>query len=392
MNRILFIFLFLSHGIYSQDVHEYSEVLKKYGQSPSDFIDEKLRKHDLLIFDDGLHSALEPFEFYGELLESKKESIDFVFIEVFSIKHQSHIDDYLRSKTKDSTLLLKIFQDDISGYGWQYETYHTLLSKVWDINSTLNQENKIKVVGVDQPVYWESIKTRKDYDVFLKSLTGRDYFMYKVIVEHMNNFEENKKGIFLTNTRHAYKHIRNRKGSLYWNCGTFLNQWHPEKTFSIRIHNVQLSIEKSDDSSTDKSADGLGRYNYRWIQMENGLWDEAFKTNNNSSIAIPFEGNIFGKSKYVGNHMLNVAEGQSMYDAYDALVFIKPLDNLHFSAKLDFFYTPTFKKELERRILLLHDNKVDELLAKNKVPTLESYINIISKYQPTTKNELLEKK
>ena len=44
-------------------------------------------------------------------------------------------------------------------------------------------------------------------------------------------------------------------------------------------------------------------------------------------IAISLKDNVFGKTDYIGNHMLNVADGQTMYDAYDALIFLKIEEN-----------------------------------------------------------------
>ncbi len=45
---------------------------------------------------------------------------------------------------------------------------------------------------------------------------------------------------------------------------------------------------------------------------------------------------------------------QTIYDAYDRLLFLAPLDNLHFSATIGFIYTHTFKIELEKHLKLLY--------------------------------------
>lgn len=55
--------------------------------------------------------------------------------------------------------------------------------------------------------------------------------------------------------------------------------------------------------------------------MDNGLWDKAFEENGNTPVAISLNDNVYGKAGYVGNHMLNVVNGQTMYDAYDGLIF-----------------------------------------------------------------------
>ena len=280
------------------------------------------------------------------------------------------------------------FQDDFSGYGWRYQTYLDLLSAIWDINKTLNVEEKIKVIGVDQPIYWDAIHNRKDYEIFQQSLIARDYFMYKIITQVLKDFGTGQKGIFLTNTRHAYKGVRNRQGNLYWNAATFFNQNHPGKSYSIRIHNVALFIE-SVKSTGAVSTEGLDRVSYKWVRMEGGKWDKAFAAMGNKPVAVPLAGNAFGRSGYVGNHMLDVQTGQTMQDAYDAIVFLAPIEELHFSARLNFIFTTEFKKELARRIMITSNNDTSSLFKKNEVANMQEYIEKLGRYEAMSKNNYL---
>lgn len=397
MKRTIFIlFLIISLKSYSQEEKstlDYLSVLTKIGQEPVEFVNDLLEDYDLIVFDDALHIAKEPFDFYQSLVKNDEftSKIKYLFIEVFSITSQPYIDEYFNSAAKDSTTLLPVFQNDYSGYGWRYQTYLDLLSTIWDVNSQLPESEKIQVICLDQPIYWEAIKTRQDYDLFQKSLVGRDYFMYKIISKTLNHFNSGEKGIFLTNTRHAYKCIKKPSGEIYWNTGTFLNQWHPKKSYSIRLHNISLSIQSTIDSVSNASTEGLDKISYNWIRMDNGLWDRAFKENGNTPIAISLENNVFGVSPYIGNHMLNVADNQKMYDAYDGLIFLAPLEQLHFSAKIDFIYTDLFIEELKRRILLLHEDQLPNFLIKNGTDSLDDYIEELIKYEEATKNTLVPK-
>jgi len=393
--KIIFILqLFIPNASISQEnklVSDYLNVLNETGQNPVDFINQVLNDYDLLVFDDALHLAKEPFDFYQLLVKDTlfKSKVKYIFIEVFSITSQSYIDDYFNNQVKDNTILLPAFQNDYSGYGWRYKTYLDLLETIWDVNINLSESEKIKIVCVDQPIYWQGIKTRKDYNLFQKSLVARDYFMYKIISQTLDDFKNDDKGIFLTNTRHAYKNIRNSNNELYWNTGTFLNQWHPGKTYSIRLHNVNLSIQAKLDSTMNNSTEGLDKYSYSWIRMENGIWDRAFKEYGNNPVAFSLKDNIFGMAEYVGNHMVNVAENQSIYDAYDGLVFLAPLEDLHFSAKLDWIYTKSFKQELKRRIILLQGNQLPIFLKENEVNSLDEFIKKLTRFQGSVKNSLV---
>jgi len=375
----------------TSNVDNYLKDLKTYGQDPIDFVNNALSKNDLIVFDDALHSAYEPFVFYNQLISSKSLSgkINFIFLEAINTTAQPAIDRFLNSKTKDSTILIKAFQDDYSGMGWRYQTYLDLFSKVWEHNQVVPDFLKIKVIAVNPPIYWEAIHTWKDYELFQNTLKSRDYFMYLEILNNMDGFTSGKKGIFLTNTRHAYKNIRNSKGKLYWNTTTFFDQWNPGKVYSIRIHNVTLSIDSVKDTAKRKSTDGLSEMVYNWIKMDNGDWDSAFALNDNKPVAVPFKNTKFGSTTYVGNHMLNVAPKTRMYDAYDALIFLAPMTNLHFSAEFNYIYTPEFKPELERRLRLLKGNDFEEFLRKNNATTFEEYFKNGFEYVPITKNNLL---
>lgn len=387
----LMIFLFAVNGIAKQKVNQYYNTIKKEGEEPVSFVQKKLKKFDLILFDDAIHSAVEPFDFYIELLKNDQTKVDFVFVELFSMGFQKDIDAYLNNEKKDSTCLYKVFQDDISGYCLKYETYYRLLSQVWDINKSRPDSLKIKIIGVDPPTFWSGIHSRDEYEIFQSSLASRDHFMYEIIRQKMQNFEKGKKGIFLTNTRHAYKNIANKNGTPYWNTGTYFYRWHPDKTYSIRFHNVILNIESEAKLDINKklSAEGLEKYKYSWVRLDGGLWDKAFKMNGNEPVAIPLSKNVFGHTKYIGNHMVNVKKGQTMYDAYDAVIFLKPLEELYFTAKINFFITTEFKSELKRRIEIVQGKTMNEILKEDNYLSFEQLLESIFLQKEPVKNSFV---
>ncbi len=336
----------------------YLNALKEQGREPIGFTLNKLDTFDLVIFDDALHNAAEPFDFYQELISRSEfvEKAGYIFVEIFSTDHQRYIDAYLNTAPEDTMLLLPVFQNDYSGTGWNARTYLDLLRTVYRVNRSLPETQRLKVIAVSNPFYWEAIKTPQDLEIARRSLTGRDYFMYLMILRQLNNFEDARKGIFLTNTRHAYKGIRNRAGRFYWNTGTFFHQWHPGKTCSIRMHNLSLYItaEVPDDSITHKTTAGMERMRYSWVRVDSGNWDRAFRAYGNKPVAVPLAGTPFGQAPYIGNHMLDAAAGQTMFDAYDAVIFLAPIEELHQTATFDFIYTAAFRSELERRYRILY--------------------------------------
>lgn len=374
-----------------QPVAEYVSALKNKGEEPIQFTLNCLKKYDLIIFDDAVHSAQEPFDFYRALIQDSEfhKKVKFIFVELFSIASQQQIDQYLISPVEDSTLLLSVFQDNFSGFGNRYQTYLDLLKTVRKSNEGLPISEQLKVIGVDQPIFWSGIKSTKDYNDFNNSLDARDYFMYKQIMNHLNSMEDGAKAIFLTNTRHAYKNIKSKTGSTIWNCATFFYQWHKDKSCSVRIHNANLYVENIRQDVKQKSIEGIEQVVFKWVKADDGKWDKAFAINGNKPVGIFLDQTAFGNSPYIGNQMLYARKGQTMADAYDAVLFLAPLDQLHFSAESNFICTSDFKVELQRRIRVIYGDNVSELLKEHDVQSLEEMVEKVCLYQPVRKNNLI---
>jgi hypothetical protein len=356
------------------------QVMRTLGKEPVAFVLDQLRDHDLLIFDDALHSAVEPFLFYQQLIRDPefRRQAKYIFLEALPINQQTAIDAYLAAEREDQTLLYPAFQDDYSGTGFNYKTYFDLLHAIYEVNRQTPKAERLQVVCVSNPVYWSVLKTREDLALFRKSLSGRDALMYEVIRDELDGFRSGRKGIFLTNTRHAYKGIRDRQGRLFWNCATWFHERFPGKAYSLRCHGVVLSIERirAADSSKPATAEGRERFDYHWARPGRGLWDEAWRELGNKPIAVPISGNVFGKQPYVGNHMLDAAPGQTYGDAYDAILFLAPMEQLRQSAQVGDIYTPAFKIELARRYRLLYtQEQLTKRFQDEGVRTLEELID-----------------
>jgi hypothetical protein len=374
-------------GQQDKRLQPYIDTLRLEGKEPLQFVLTKLQSHDLIIFDDAWHPAVEPFDFYCKLINNRdfQKTIHYIFIEVFSISQQHHIDSYLDSVPEDRSLLYPVFQEDLGGTGWPLKSYIDLMHTIYKVNQTLTKERRLKIIAVNAPTYWPIIKTFKDVELYRKTLVGNDYTMYKTILKEMDGFGSGRKGIFLTNTRHAYKGIKDRQGKYFMNCGTFFYNRHPAKTYSIRFHNLALLIKKKRNLKPGEilSTAGMERIVFKWVRMEKGLWDSAFDFLGNRPVAFPLKDNVFGNADYVGNHVHIAAPGQTMYNANDAIIFLAPLDKLHNSAIVDVIYTSKFKKELVRRYRFLYTNaQLKRKMKQWKVTSLPALIEKEFKAKP----------
>ncbi len=353
--------------------------LERRGQDPVRFVLDRLREVDLVLFDDGLHSAVEPFELYRALVAEPEFrcAVDVLFLEVVAINQQPHLDAYLESESGDPALLLPAFRDDASGFGGTgYRTYLELLAGVREANRASPPEERLRVVAVSNPTWWPEIHDAEDVELFRRSLAGRDYDMYRLILEELDGFRSGKKGVFLTNTRHAYTGVRDARGAFHWNTGTFFRQWHPGKSCSIRIHNVQLALEElASEPGRPSTAEGLERVRFHWTRVDGGRWDAAFAARGNRPVAVPLGATAFGRAPYLGNHMLDAAPGQTMADAYDALVFLAPLELLRQSATMPGLWSADFLPELARRYRVQRsEEEVASELAEAGVASVEELV------------------
>jgi hypothetical protein len=345
-----------ARGDQPAELRPYVQVLREAGAEPVAFVLDRLKDYDLLIFDDGLHTAVEPFTFYQQLVRTPAfhRQVKYLFLEAIPLNLQPHLDAYLAAEPEDRALLYPAFQDDY-GTGFPYKTYFDLLHAVYEVNRTLPKAERLRVVAVSNPVYWSGIQTPTDLALFRKGLAGRDALMYEVILGELDGFRSGRKGVFLTNTRHAYKGIRDGRGRLYWNCGTYFHERHPGKTYALRCHGPQLYLEASrpKNKAGPATAEGMERLVFRWVRPGRGRWDEAWARLGPRPLAVPLAGNVFGREPYVGNHMLDAAPGQTMADAYDAVLFLAPLEQCRQTALLGEIYTPEFRRELARRYRVL---------------------------------------
>ncbi len=361
----------------ADELNDYIAAIENRGKPPVDYIVDKLKHHDLVLFDDFNHQAKEPFDFYQQLVRSDSFVAlkPVIFVELFSVNEQPHIDAFLASPEKDMALLYPVFRATYSPFAYPMQSYLDLMAMIYDVNRALPEEDRLHVVAASTPSLWPSIENAADYAAAQKSLAGRDHDMYLTILDELGGFSGNAKGVFLTNTRHAYTGVRKKDDSYFWNTGTFFRQWHPDKSFSVRLHGQQLFIESVKAEGDARDQEGLSRKKYYWGRMQKGLWDSAFAAKGNQPVGFDLTGTPFGEAAYAGNHMLDAAPGQTMLDAFDGLVFLKPIDRMTATAKSNAMYDEAFVQEVVRRLTVYRTpEELADMMEKSGVSTLADYV------------------
>ncbi|HMM34573.1 MAG TPA: hypothetical protein PKA62_07535 [Thermoanaerobaculia bacterium] len=248
------------------------------------------------------------------------------------------------------------------------------------------------VLGVAQPIWWDAIRTRADDELFRDSLAGRDTFLYVTIRSRLDGLRKGEKAFFLTNTRHAYMRLRDARGRPQLNAAGFFARDDPGRAWSMRLHNATLAVDGTVRTGGPRSTQGLESKSYRWVRMEDGVWDRAFAANGNVPVGLELAGTPFGAAEFVGNTMLDAAPGSTMADADDALIFLGPIDELRLSGTTGFYVTPEFRPELERRIRLVEGDGLARALAARGVSTVDALLDGLAAGTPARRSGLLDRR
>jgi hypothetical protein len=355
-----------------------SEALRTRGRQPAALVQQLLDGHDLVILDDALHDAHEPWVFYQSLVRAPEfhRRVKWIFLETLPVTAQPDLDRYVQSPTQDLTLIERAFQDDYSGMGWRFQDTLDLIEAVRQVNQALSPADRLRCVGVSPPIYWEALHTRADYDRFLDTLASRDHAMYLTIRGELDGFHAGRKGVFLTNTRHAYNALRTREGRIAWNTAAFFHHRDPGKTCSVRIHNVALQVTpRVTPAAGPRSAQGLDGADIAWVRVDGGAWDAAFARNGNTPVGIALAGTPFAAAPFVGPGSQAAAPDLTFGELYDATLFLAPVDRLHESARAAFYVTPAFKRELKRRLTLLNPGGASDLRKTCAADTADACID-----------------
>lgn len=357
-----------------------------YGRAPDQFVYEALEDHILVILDDGLHNLEEPWNFFQALVttDAFAQRARHVFIETWAVNDQPHIDAYLETYPEDPTLLYPVMQN-AGIHGWRYASYMDLLSAIHAFNSDRDPDERLRVHAVSTPAYWREIETPADYANYIGiAQSGRDAFMYAAIRRTLDNMSGEERGVFLTNTRHAYTGLRRTDGAYYWNTATYFAQHYPGQTYSVRINAPFLIVEReAADPDAPATNEGLEQVEYRWGRADDGRWDRAFAANADRPVGLDLAETGFGRSPYIGNLMLNAAPGQTMRDAYDGVIHLGPISQMHTARAYHEMYTPRFRDEVARRYRQSYSpDDLQTYIARNGADDIADFVELLAEPDP----------
>lgn len=325
------------------DVAPFLAYISEVELSPEMFLLEMLKTHRIVINGE-CHRRKVSWDMLKRLiaLPDFSNAVGCIFMELPSW-HQSTIDKFMRSDTLDSDLIIQIFQDEQLN-GWWDRGEFEFLCKLWEINRSLSDDKKIKVILADYQVPYSKITNRED----AKELEDRNTHMANVVVNTVQNSKDKRGNFFLVGCAHAYKSNQSGIASAAFGKDNELtagaqiaNALGEDNVFTVFQH-----VMSGDNHGGNKSP------------IRGGIFDKAFELNGNKPLGFKLANSAFGAEPFDGIYEIKYKTATGRFeDNFDGYLFLAPLSNEPKSVPLTEIFTAEFVVEIKRRAVAMgYDN------------------------------------
>ncbi len=321
------------------DVVPFVDFLSGVTTSPEAFILNMLASHKLVINGE-YHRRKVSWDMLKRLinLPDFPDIAGCIFMELPSY-HQPLMDQFFNSETLDSDIIIKIFQDEQLN-GWRDRDEFEFLCELWEINRSLPQDKKIRVVLTDYQIPYSAITNREE----AQETEDRNSHMADVIVNTIAQSNDTRHNLFLVGCAHAYKSKQPGIASAPQGKEAALTAGAQiaERLGNDNVFTIFQHVLPSDNSGGNKSA------------IRGGIFDLAFEKNGNRPVGFELANSPFGNEPFDGIYEIkyNLATG-TYADNFDGYLFLAPLKNEPKSIPLTEIFTDEFVAEMQRRASVL---------------------------------------
>ncbi|ODS35243.1 MAG: hypothetical protein A7315_01975 [Candidatus Altiarchaeales archaeon WOR_SM1_79] len=227
--------------------------LDKYGKDPIQYVVEKCKEHQVVIFGE-VHGIKEYLDMFNLIIPEAyhKAGVRSVLLEVGNTEMNEKIARLVEGDKYNEDLALEIARSENWGT-WGYKEYWDIFETVWRLNSTLSKDKEhMKVIGINQKIdlklnwLWRNNlltdkKLIEKAEAQASHWRNPDEFMAEIIEKEVINKE--MKGIVWVGGYHAFTHYAypNVNSELHLakelpRMGYLLFQKYGEKIFQIACH------------------------------------------------------------------------------------------------------------------------------------------------------------
>jgi len=323
----------------SKDTASFVDYLRKNGKEPEQYILQSLIEHKIVIYGE-IHRRKASWDLMKSVINNSKFSkeVGTIFMELSSDK-QPDLDTFFNKKILEKEMILDIFRD-VQLNGWYDRGMYEFLLELWTINKKLPFEKKIRAIAVDEPRPFRNFKTIEEMEDHFNHILERNDQMAQIVLETIKNSTDKRNNLFIVGLAHAYKSVitdmavGSREGKMKPTVASQLTAaLSKDQVFSIFQHMPIIS----------NNGQIYGK-------LRNGIFDYAFSTYGNKSVAFNLKNCPFGNEPFDALNEISYNKMAGNYqDNYDAYIFFGPLENESGEYLFDDLITEDYFKELDRR-------------------------------------------
>lgn len=172
------------------DVTPFVDFLSGVTTSPETFVLDMLASHKLVINGE-YHRRKVSWDMLKRLIDHPAfpDIVGCVFMELPS-HHQPLMDKFFDSETLDTNIIIKIFQDEQLN-GWWDRGEYEFICKLWEVNRTLPEHKKLRVVLADYQVPYSTIANRDE----AREAEDRNSHMADIVVNTITQSEDSRNNL-----------------------------------------------------------------------------------------------------------------------------------------------------------------------------------------------------
>lgn len=368
------------HSEAEDSISPYADYIRKNAEDPVGFVMSKLKNYRIVAIGED-HWIADHTPFLCDVLREAARN-DETRPQILAVEFGNEIDQALSDKVTHSPVFMpdsvkKILQHAPDLYGNPYEEYFGIFKCVWEINQTLPEGKKIRIVLLDPAGvqdYFDRIPSRRD--------TDRDMSMFKKLRQYV---VRDCKIIFYAGQAHTERQIRGYKQrgrNFYYNypsAGYLIKSSYPNDVYTIDLW-APLNMGSGYE---------LNPKTGKWYEKCNGKFDSAFELNGNRPCAFDIHDSVWGRITMTdyfgmpgreGDYPSHPKDGNpyteevNLKQLTDGIVFLKPSAEFT-GGRLTDIYTPDFVETCRRR-------------SGGKLTYAESILREVNKWHPQTKMPL----
>jgi hypothetical protein len=227
-----------------------SDLPKAIPTNPMDAIVDAFATHSLVaIADDHGNEQVQAFRL--SLLRDARVTSAFndIVVEFGTAKYQQLMDDFTQGKDVPNAELRHAWQDTTQvEYDWDLPIYEEFFHSVRDLNGSLPQERKLRVILGDSPIDWGKVHSRSDIPLPLPGV--RNAYVVGLIKDEV--LMKGRRALIIYGTQHLIRKNANPKAPDDWAKGLVAQLERPgiSKIFTIYPEtHADLQIQQRDVSS-----------------------------------------------------------------------------------------------------------------------------------------------